>query len=301
MGAFLSTLNEPLRRRLRHQTNQLPSSADLPEPNLLQTRSPREATGRSGHQTRASSPSAPDRPPPESNPGGPDSRAPHAAYSWPDTRGLQSARLGGESRYEDAPRVRTYPEVHASSTTGYGGHSLETNSVFLSEDSTISLLKELISLNKAPTPATAQLIGLHQALGQAATNMTRNKHRMYLILARSREICNYILDTLESPADSDESEVQPEAILQAMELSYTLIDTLEAYVSLKPLIRTADSCYRVLLEVAEVMPAELEVLGRTSLLSWPRSGEHLLKIWNQLEGAPFDVSRRHILWFSANY
>lgn len=239
MGAFLSTLREPLRRRPRTQTNRPPSPADAPGPNLPPTRLLREATRRSGHQTRSSSPSPLDRPSPKSNTSCSGGGVPHLAYSWTDTQGLQSTRPGGKPRDEEAPRVRSHSGVHASSTTtGHGGHSLQTESALFSEGSTISLLKELISLNNAPTPATAQLIGLHQALGKAATKMTRNKHRMYLILARSREICNYILATFESPADSDECESQPETILQAMEQSYTLIDTLEEYVSLKPLIRT---------------------------------------------------------------
>ncbi|KAG8911327.1 hypothetical protein FRC01_005775, partial [Tulasnella sp. 417] len=139
-------------------------------------------------------------------------------------------------------------------------------------NSIISLFKELITLNYESTPATAQVVGLHQALGRAAMGMTRNKHKMYLILARSREICNDVLAALESPPDSNNWEFQPEIVLQDLDKFYTLIDTLE----------------EVLLEVADVMPSELEALGPTSPSSWPQSRAALTKIWTRLEGAPFD-------------
>lgn len=92
---------------------------------------------------------------------------------------------------------------------------------------TISLVEELLSLDHEPMPATKQLVALHQALGQAVIQMTRNKHKMYSILGRSQDVCNYILANL---ADSERSESRPETVLETMERSYKLISALEEYV-----------------------------------------------------------------------
>lgn len=97
---------------------------------------------------------------------------------------------------------------------------------------TISLLEELTSLHHVPAPATQQLVALLQALGQASINITRNKHKTYSILRRSRDICNYILAAFNGPADSDRSEFHLGAMLQAMRQSYRLINALEKSVCL---------------------------------------------------------------------
>ncbi|KAG8958214.1 hypothetical protein FRC00_002943 [Tulasnella sp. 408] len=146
-------------------------------------------------------------------------------------------------------------------------------------DGTVSLLEELISLSYVPTPATQQLVTLHQGLALAAMKMTRNKHKVYSILGRSKDICNYILAALESLTNSDESQLEPEAILEVMGRSNELIYAME----------------EILLELAILVPIELQSLGRTSFSSWPQSRTALIRIWNHLQEAPFDGGLQNIM------
>ncbi|KAG8910016.1 hypothetical protein FRC01_006597 [Tulasnella sp. 417] len=155
---------------------------------------------------------------------------------------------------------------------------------------TISLLEELTSLDHTPTPVTEQLAALHQALGRASINMTRNKHRVYSILWRSREICNHLLAAFESPAEPDTCEFELEAMVKTMKQSHKLIYGLEEYGYLINTYRfSADNIYRILLEIAGLMSVELETFGPATLSSWPQSRAVLIKIWNHLSGAPFDI------------
>ncbi|KAG8914719.1 hypothetical protein FRC01_003951, partial [Tulasnella sp. 417] len=137
----------------------------------------------------------------------------------------------------------------------------------------ISVSGDFLSLNHMPLPATEQLVALLQALGQAAIKMTRNKHKMYSILGRSRDICSYILAAYENPGDPERSGFQTETILDAMEKAYTLIYAME----------------EILLELARLLPAELETLGPKSFLSWSQSRATLINTWNHLGRPPFDA------------
>ncbi|KAG9030136.1 hypothetical protein FS837_003352, partial [Tulasnella sp. UAMH 9824] len=145
------------------------------------------------------------------------------------------------------------------------------------EHETISLLEELTSLHHVPPPATEQLAALLQALGQASMNITRNKHKVYSILRRSRDICDYISAAFDCPGDSDQSKPQPETMLEAMKQSYKLISALE----------------EILLEVAKVLPVELETFGPATLLSWGQSQAAIIKLWDDLSKAPFDIIPGH--------
>ncbi|KAG8909954.1 hypothetical protein FRC01_006628 [Tulasnella sp. 417] len=148
---------------------------------------------------------------------------------------------------------------------------------------TLSLLEELTSLHHEPVPATEQLVSLHRALGQAAIKMTRNKQKMYSILRRCRDICDYILAAIETVSAPEESEFQPESMLEAMEQSRRLIDALEG----------------TLLEIARLMPVELETFGPGTFASWSQSRATLIKIWNNLGGRPFRaIPDRRVMEFA---
>ncbi|KAG8913380.1 hypothetical protein FRC01_004574 [Tulasnella sp. 417] len=151
------------------------------------------------------------------------------------------------------------------------------------EQETISLLAELTSLHHETVPATEQLVSLHRALVQASIKMTRNKQKMYSILGRCRDICDYILATFETSSTSDESELQLESMLEATEQSRRLIDALE----------------RTLLEIARLIPVELETFGPATFASWSQSRATLIRIWNNLGGRPFGaIPDRRVMEFA---
>ncbi|KAG9039678.1 hypothetical protein FS837_000937 [Tulasnella sp. UAMH 9824] len=112
---------------------------------------------------------------------------------------------------------------------------------------------------------------------RTAINMTRNKHKMYSILRRSRDICNYILDALDTLADSVEGQFQSEIVLEDMEKTYRLINAME----------------EKLLELVILMPIELETFGPTTLSSWSQSQAALIKFWDDLSRKPFDIIPDH--------
>ncbi|KAG8962068.1 hypothetical protein FRC00_010425, partial [Tulasnella sp. 408] len=82
----------------------------------------------------------------------------------------------------------------------------------------ISLFEELTHLDHEPTPTTENLVAILQALGRAALNATFNKHKIYTILLRSRDICNYILGAVDRVSGSDGSKISPEVMLEAIAL-----------------------------------------------------------------------------------
>ncbi|KAG9044612.1 hypothetical protein FS837_007869, partial [Tulasnella sp. UAMH 9824] len=57
----------------------------------------------------------------------------------------------------------------------------------------MSLPEEIAHIGHEITPATEPLTSLLQALGREAPKATRNKHKIYAIIVRARDICNYIL------------------------------------------------------------------------------------------------------------
>lgn len=63
----------------------------------------------------------------------------------------------------------------------------------LKEPPTIEFLEELINLDYEPTPATEQVVIILKETGKLALTVWRHKRKIYSILLRARDICNYIV------------------------------------------------------------------------------------------------------------
>ncbi|KAG8964699.1 hypothetical protein FRC05_003598 [Tulasnella sp. 425] len=126
----------------------------------------------------------------------------------------------------------------------------------------VSLPHDLTRLNHEITPAAEPLVLLLQSLGRGAPTAARNKHKIYAIVSRARDICNDILAV----------GVRPEVNgLETLDEYYSLIDALEG----------------ILLDVARLLPAEQASFGREICASWPENREELRKILNRLHEPPF--------------
>lgn len=157
----------------------------------------------------------------------------------------------------------------------------------------ISLLEELFPSDHKATPASKPLFALLQGLGRVAVRTTRNKHKIYTILLRSRDIYNHILAAENNFGDLNGKHNDPEVMLGTMEQCYELTDALERYVfcsifALKCVSR-ADSKIRILLEVATFLPAETQDVELETLRSWAQSQASFTTVWNVLSGEPFEV------------
>lgn len=82
----------------------------------------------------------------------------------------------------------------------------------------VSLPQDLTRLDHEITPAAEPLVLLLQSLGRGAPTVTRNKHKIYAIVSRARDICNDIL------AVGVRAEVSG---LETLDEYYNLIDALE--------------------------------------------------------------------------
>lgn len=198
------------------------------------------------------------------------------------------------------PDVRIHHGIHDE--PGFTAAPGQQNSFSLSQNNAIADKtvvnyalqehEELTQLDYEPTPAMEELVALLKALEQATSKMVRNKHKVYTILLRSRDICNYIytLSSADWPAGSDGVEIGPELVLVAMEESYRLISALEEYVWL-PMARfqETDPDGRTLLELAAFLRVELDEPGLLS--SWSQSRATLFTIWGILCGSFFEASR----------
>lgn len=63
----------------------------------------------------------------------------------------------------------------------------------------MSLPEEITRLDYEITPATEPLVSLLKKMAQVAPAAIRNKHKLYSIILRAREICNHILAIGMSP------------------------------------------------------------------------------------------------------
>ncbi|KAG8962892.1 Protein phosphatase 1 regulatory subunit 3D [Tulasnella sp. 425] len=126
----------------------------------------------------------------------------------------------------------------------------------------ISLPEEIIRLYHEVTPAAEPLVLLLQSLGRGAPMVTRNKHKIYAILARARDICNHILAIGASIEFSG---------LENLEEYYNLIEALEG----------------VLLNVAKLLPTEQISFGPEMCVSWSEGRETLCEMLNELHKPPF--------------
>ncbi|KAG8919395.1 hypothetical protein FRC01_001305 [Tulasnella sp. 417] len=91
------------------------------------------------------------------------------------------------------------------------------------------LSEELTGIANAPTPATEELIDLLQALGNAAPQALRNRHKIYSILRVSRDICDYIMEIGNPRELQGDSNIK--TVLSRAEDYCALLDALEDWLS----------------------------------------------------------------------
>ncbi|KAG8922605.1 hypothetical protein FRC01_013815 [Tulasnella sp. 417] len=91
------------------------------------------------------------------------------------------------------------------------------------------LPEELTGIATAPTPATEELIDLLQALGNAAPQALRNRHKIYSILRISRDICDYIGEIGNPREPHGDSNIR--TVLTRTEDYCALLDALEDWLS----------------------------------------------------------------------
>ncbi|KAG8915068.1 hypothetical protein FRC00_008209 [Tulasnella sp. 408] len=99
--------------------------------------------------------------------------------------------------------------------------------VSIEEPLTVSLSGELIHLERESTPATEQLVTLLKETGKIAVTISRHKHKVYSIILRAQEICNYILSLGERPEDQQPSDAG--GLLRVLDEYSDLIEALEGY------------------------------------------------------------------------
>lgn len=97
----------------------------------------------------------------------------------------------------------------------------------IEERSTVSLSGELIHLKRESTPATAQLVTLLKETGKITVTISRHKHKVYSILLRAQDICNYILSLGKRPEDQQPSDAG--GLLRVLDEYSDLIEALEGY------------------------------------------------------------------------
>lgn len=97
----------------------------------------------------------------------------------------------------------------------------------IEDPSTVSLSGGLIHLERESTPATEQLVTLLKETGKIAVTISRHKHKVYSILFRAQDICNYILSLGERPEDQQPTDAQ--GLLRVLDVYSDIIEALEGY------------------------------------------------------------------------
>lgn len=83
----------------------------------------------------------------------------------------------------------------------------------------MSLFEEITRLDQEITPAMEPVVSLLQNLANVAAAAIRNKHKLYSIILRAREICNHLVDI----------GIGPQSVgLETLDEYYNSIDSLEA-------------------------------------------------------------------------
>lgn len=82
----------------------------------------------------------------------------------------------------------------------------------------MSLPEEITHLDHEITPAMEPLVSLLRSLAKNAPSAMRNKHKLYSIIIRAREICNHLLAIGSGP--------EP-VTLETLDEYYNSIDSLE--------------------------------------------------------------------------
>lgn len=197
---------------------------------------------------------------------------------------LTRARGIGCTRRTRGTNVKAHQEGALSDVTRPSGGT--QHEITVQED--IFTLEELIDVDGNSTCATEPLLSLLQGIGKVVPGVLRNKHKIYSILLRARDICNHILSVTDGSAE--ENMIRPEMTLRAMKQIYEMIDSLELYVPGNHWSLFSDRSCRILLEVAAILTSERSISGPEALLSWPRSRTAFTALLTKLYHAPFDVS-----------
>ncbi|KAG8930828.1 hypothetical protein FRC00_000954 [Tulasnella sp. 408] len=140
----------------------------------------------------------------------------------------------------------------------------------------ISLPEEISRLDHEVTPAMEPLVSLLQKLAHVAPTAIRNKHKLYSIILRAREIENYIL------AISTGAEV---ARLETLYEYYKLMDTLEEH----------------LLRTAEILVAEQGAFNPELCLSWNICMHHGLKPGRKFDQSSLEGELANSIFFDDCY
>ncbi|KAG8901144.1 hypothetical protein FRC00_008797, partial [Tulasnella sp. 408] len=129
----------------------------------------------------------------------------------------------------------------------------------------MDLLQELASIEVNSTPGTKDIVDLILAIGRAIPKAIRNKHQLYRLLIRSRDLCNHLHLMLHS-------EIGSSANADIFKRCWEIMDRLE----------------RALLDLANIVSEEMVPLGELSLANWGNSCRRLSQLYNELTAPPFD-------------
>ncbi|KAG8911863.1 hypothetical protein FRC01_005440 [Tulasnella sp. 417] len=130
----------------------------------------------------------------------------------------------------------------------------------------IDPLQELASIESNSTPITKDIVDIILAIGRAIPKAIRNKHQLYRILIRSRDLCNHLHLMLQA-------EVGSSSEMDTFKQCWEMMDCLE----------------RALLDLADIVSEEMVPFGESSLATWQGSGKRLCQLLSDLIAPPFHL------------
>ncbi|KAG9001999.1 hypothetical protein FRB90_011460 [Tulasnella sp. 427] len=135
---------------------------------------------------------------------------------------------------------------------------------------------DLFLIEKASTPLTQYAIDLIVAIAKALPNVLRNKHRLYRLTLRARDICNHLhwMANTEDPSAD---------VLDNLKQFWEILNSLEG----------------VLLKLGRLVSEESTTLDLSMLASWENASATLNKIRDELYARPFDICKS-IEWEGAD-
>lgn len=95
------------------------------------------------------------------------------------------------------------------------------------DSSTFSLSEDFVHLKHEPTSATEQVVLLLKEIGKAAISVRRHKHKVYSIVRRARDICDYLLSLGERP--ENQQPTGADDLLGVLDEYFNIIEALEGY------------------------------------------------------------------------
>ncbi|KIO21636.1 hypothetical protein M407DRAFT_218010 [Tulasnella calospora MUT 4182] len=130
----------------------------------------------------------------------------------------------------------------------------------------IDLFQELASIESNWTPITKDIIDLILAIGRTIPKAIRNKHQLYRLLIRSRDLCDHLHHMLHAEGGSS---VDIDIFKQCWEM----VDCLE----------------RALLDLADIVSEEMVPFGESVLETWNNSCARLGRLYHELTAPPFNT------------